>query len=93
MRMYLSRLLGVALLLLGFLSLHPITFGQQEKTSIDESTLMRLYESSIRFPGDAYLEKRIADERERIREQIEEEVQASLKAAQRLIEKIRRGMR
>ena len=73
------RRYGIALLIaLSFFSRPAAAQIQQEKISIDESTLMRLYESYQRFPGDAYLEKRIVDERERIRELVEEEVQASI---------------
>jgi small-conductance mechanosensitive channel len=71
-------MIGCALLSLGLLSLQGFSFAQEEKAAIDESTLVRLYESSLRYPEDAYLQKRIAEERTRISNLVEKEVQGTI---------------
>jgi small-conductance mechanosensitive channel len=49
--------------------------AQQNGQQINEAPLLRLYESSLHYPRDAYLEKRIREERARIRSLVEREIQ------------------
>src|SRR3990167_2032190 len=74
-----TKRFGYTLVLLGLLSLGLPAFGQQGAL-VDEGTLIRLFESSLRYPGDTYLEKRIADERTRIRSIFEKDVQSVIDA-------------
>ena len=72
------RIAVSALLAVGILALPAFALAEEEKSSIDASTLTRLYESSLHYPGDTYLEKRITEERARIRTLLEREVQSSI---------------
>jgi small-conductance mechanosensitive channel len=69
---------SIALCLL-LVSFAPTLHAQENAAG--EQTLRSLYTSLARYPGDAYLEKRIAEERERIRSVFEKEVQDIIDAA------------
>ena len=68
--------IGAVLLLCAFL-VQP-SFAQTATPAINEATLKSLYQAQLRQPADAYLEKRIADERTRIRSLIDDELNAFL---------------
>ncbi len=63
-------LLGAILLL----SLPAGAYAQDGVTAYDESQLTSLYRSLLKYPNDEYIQKRIADERSRIKAAIEKEV-------------------
>ncbi|MBM3227914.1 mechanosensitive ion channel [Candidatus Peribacteria bacterium] len=49
-------------------------YAQEGVTAYDESQLTSLYRSLLKYPQDEYIQKRIADERARVRAAIEKEI-------------------
>jgi small-conductance mechanosensitive channel len=60
--------------LLIFFALPGAAFAQDGVTTYDESQLTSLYRSLLKYPQDAYIQKRIVDERGRIKAAIEKEI-------------------
>lgn len=64
------------------LALMPVMASAQQSTAYDERQLTALYQAYLKKnSSDAYLEKRIADERLRIRKQADDEVKAIVSPA------------
>ena len=60
---------------LELLLLPHATLAQEAPKAVDETVLRILYEQQLKSADDTYIQKRIADEREAIRDFIEEELQ------------------
>lgn len=54
-----------------------MALAQDGVTAADEAQLTSLYRSLLRYPDDAYIQKRIEDERTRIRAAIEKEIRST----------------
>lgn len=60
-----------------FVSFVPCVYAQEVVTAGDEAQLTSLYRSLLKYPTDAYIQRRIVDERARIHTAIEKELRKS----------------
>ena len=69
------RSIGLSLLTVGLFSLMPVASAEQTAFSYDETRLTTFYDAYVKKnQNDAYLEKKIVEERARIRTQADDEV-------------------